>query len=275
MSGSHLHHQRVVFLYHKRFPRLWLTKLKSEKHVLKIANMKDNNNIKFLLIEFLTLPSSYYKDFAYEYTNQLNYGFKKFFNGYIDRDAVENAIYEKRRNEEKEEEKNVMLNNEEIKQKDNLEVRDIFQTIINSNENVISALKKIPKLSFGHLSGRNNFFLHLINYVNEDYIKDFMNKFLENTDENYHYTDYFTLYKEENGLTLDKDRKEDGKYKKIFETTGTCDLLKNKVPARKPAHTSPTLGRQMFFPKVEFGLNDRSGYEATCVLTLPAHPKST
>ena len=47
-----------------------------------------------------------------------------------------------------------------------------------------------------------------------------------------------------------------------------------KVPARKPAHSSPNLGQQMIFAKVGFGSNDLSGYEAICLLTLPAHPKS-
>ena len=48
-----------------------------------------------------------------------------------------------------------------------------------------------------------------------------------------------------------------------------------KAPARKPAHCSSNLDQNIFFPKVEFRSNDLSGYEATCLLAPPAHPKST
>ena len=51
---------------------------------------------------------------------------------------------------------------------------------------------------------------------------------------------------------------------------GTCYFWKKKAPARKPAHRRPNLGQKLIFPKVEFGINEPSGFEATGLLTPPA-----
>ena len=50
---------------------------------------------------------------------------------------------------------------------------------------------------------------------------------------------------------------------------------KKEAPARKPTHSRPSFGKKPILPKVEFGSNDLSGIEATCLLTPPATPKST
>ena len=47
------------------------------------------------------------------------------------------------------------------------------------------------------------------------------------------------------------------------ENPGTCYFWKKKAPARKLAHTSPNFGQKLILPKVEFGSNDLSGFEAT------------
>jgi hypothetical protein len=52
-------------------------------------------------------------------------------------------------------------------------------------------------------------------------------------------------------------------------------FLKKEAPARKPAHSSPNFCQKPILSKVEFGSNDLSGFEATCILTPPANPKST
>ena len=50
---------------------------------------------------------------------------------------------------------------------------------------------------------------------------------------------------------------------KWFENPGTCYFWKKKAPARKLTHTSPNFGQKLILPKVEFGSNDLSGFEAT------------